>query len=125
MKSIKNLNKIISDKTFNCAKSGNFSLVLGGDHGLATGSISGILRHHSDLKVIWVDAHADINTPNVSPSGNYHGMPVAHLVGLIEKNTVKGFDWHTPALKPENIVYLGLSPYLYYSLNRIIRFKRH
>jgi arginase len=44
----------------------------------------------------------------VSPSGNYHGMPVAHLMGLIEKGKVEGFDWFTPCLKPENLVYIAL-----------------
>jgi arginase len=71
---------------------GNFSLVLGGDHSIATGSISGLLSHYPDLKVVWVDAHADINTPLTSPSGNYHGMPVAHLTGLFPAK-VTGFEW--------------------------------
>ena len=55
---------------------------MGGDHSIATGSISGVLKSYPDIKIVWVDAHADINTPEVSPSGNYHGMPVAHLLGL-------------------------------------------
>jgi arginase len=44
----------------------------------------------------------------VSPSGNYHGMPVAHLMGLMEHGSVEGFDWLHPSLKPENLVYIGL-----------------
>ncbi len=44
----------------------------------------------------------------VSPSGNYHGMPVAHLMGLMEHGAVEGFDWLHPSLKPENLVYIGL-----------------
>ena len=86
----------------------NFVLTLGGDHGLATGSISGMLETYPNLKVIWVDAHGDCNIPEISPSGNYHGMPVAHLLGWIPKGSMKSFNWLTPKLKPENIVYIGL-----------------
>jgi arginase len=88
----------------------DFNLILGGDHGLAAGSISGMLKTYPDLKVVWIDAHGDCNTPETSPSGNYHGMPVAHLLGWIKKGDVKGFNWlyDTPFLKPENIVYIGL-----------------
>lgn len=88
----------------------DFNLILGGDHGLAAGSISGMLKTYPNLKVVWVDAHGDCNTPETSPSGNYHGMPAAHLLGWIKKGDVKGFNWlnDIPILKPENIVYIGL-----------------
>lgn len=81
---------------------------MGGDHGLATGSITGMLRTHPDLRVVWIDAHGDCNTPETSPSGNYHGMPVAHLLGWMKEGEMKGFDWFKPLLKPENLVYIGL-----------------
>ena len=61
-----------------------------------------------DLKVIWIDAQGDCNTPEISPSGNYHGMPVAHLFGWMPQGSVKGFDWLKVTLKLENIVYIGL-----------------
>lgn len=92
----------------NIAEQKQFCLTLGGDHGIATGSISGMKAVHPDLKIIWVDAHADCNVPEDSPSGNYHGMPVAHLLGWIPEKSVPGFDWFTPCLKPEDIVYIGL-----------------
>ena len=61
-------------------------LVLGGDHSLAAGSISGVAefyrRRGQKIGVIWIDAHSDINTPQTSPSGNVHGMPLAALLGL-------------------------------------------
>jgi len=100
----------LSDLVYNAAKRNDFNLILGGDHGLATGSISGMLREYPDLKVVWIDAHGDCNTPETSPSGNYHGMPVAHLLGWMEKGDVRGFDWldPVPVLKGENIVYIGL-----------------
>ncbi len=60
-------------------------LVIGGDHSIAMGSVSGVLRHfgkkNQDIGLIWVDAHADINTPTTSPSGNLHGMPLSTLIG--------------------------------------------
>jgi arginase len=56
-----------------------------------------------------VDAHADINTPTTSHSGNMHGMPVAFLLGLVEEaKTLPGFEWFEPCLTPKDIVYIGL-----------------
>jgi arginase len=60
---------------------GSFPLVLGGDHSLSLGSIRGAARHKK-LGVLWIDAHADFNTPETTPSGNIHGMPLAALCGL-------------------------------------------
>jgi arginase len=100
--------KKLHDITEKSSKSGAFTLVLGGDHGIATGSISGLKTANPDLKVVWVDAHGDCNTPDTSGSGNYHGMPVAHLLGWIPEGTLPGFDWFKPVLHPEDIVYVGL-----------------
>ena len=64
----------------------HFPLVLGGDHSIAVGTVSGIAAYGRPQKkrvgVLWVDAHSDINTPKTSPSGNIHGMPLAALLGL-------------------------------------------
>lgn len=98
----------IHQTTKKIAESKHFCLTLGGDHGLATGTISGLKSVYSDLKIIWVDAHADCNIPEDSPSGNYHGMPVAHLLGWMAEGTIPGFDWFKPCLKSEDIVYIGL-----------------
>ena len=87
---------------------GQFCLTLGGDHGIGSGSISGLKAAYPNLKVIWVDAHADCNTPETSPSGNYHGMPAAHLLGWMEEKTVPGFDWFKPCLTNKDIVFIGL-----------------
>src|SRR5580704_13166124 len=61
-------------------------LVLGGDHSVAAGTVAGVSRHFRRKKqqigLIWIDAHADMNTPDSSPSGNVHGMPLACCVGL-------------------------------------------
>ncbi len=90
------------------AKRNQFCLTLGGDHSLAMGSVSAMAQGWPDLKVLWVDAHADINTPAISPSGNLHGMPLAFLLGLVDTSTVPGFEWLKPCLKPENVVFIGL-----------------
>ncbi|MBW7933908.1 MAG: arginase, partial [Gemmatimonadaceae bacterium] len=63
----------------------HFPVVLGGDHSLAAGSVAGASRamhaRNERLGLLWIDAHGDINTPDTTPSGNVHGMPVAHLLG--------------------------------------------
>eukprot|EP00922_Rhytidocystis_sp_ex-Travisia-forbesii_P036708 GHVS01054592.1.p1 GENE.GHVS01054592.1~~GHVS01054592.1.p1 ORF type:complete len:557 (+),score=121.69 GHVS01054592.1:362-2032(+) len=69
-----------------------FCLTVGGDHSLATGTITAMLSAYPNLAVIWVDAHGDSNTPDSSPSGHYHGMPAAHVLGWFRKRA-KGFHW--------------------------------
>lgn len=81
--------------------------LIGGDHSLSFGSISALLQHNPDLKVLWIDAHADINTPETSPSGNIHGMPLAGLIGLAEKEQFH-MPWLVQKLQPDNLIYLGL-----------------
>jgi arginase len=86
-------------------------LVLGGDHSVAIGTVGGIARHFRDVGLnvglIWLDAHADMNTPETSPSGNIHGMPLACIVGLGPAPLVDllGFRPKTP---PRNTVIVGL-----------------
>jgi arginase len=90
---------------------GNFPLVLGGDHSMAIGTIAGVAGYcraeKKRLGVIWVDAHADINVPGTSPSGNIHGMPVAASIGLgaPELSAVGG---KFRKLDPTNVVMIGL-----------------
>ena len=85
-------------------------LVLGGDHSLAVGSVSGVAefyrRQYQNIGVIWIDAHSDINTPDTSPSGNVHGMPLAALLGL--GPTTKQHLWLSPKIAPENTVLVGV-----------------
>lgn len=86
-------------------------LVLGGDHSLAAGSVAGsataLAERGERVGLIWLDAHADINTPETSLSGNVHGMPVAHLLGLGETR-LSHLSTNYPALLPEHLVYVGL-----------------
>lgn len=106
------VNKILADQVYQHAKLGRLVLQIGGDHSMAIGSITGVARaikerFNEDLRVVWVDAHADINTPETTETGNLHGMPVSFLLGLIN-GKIEGLDWIEPCLKPENIVYIGL-----------------
>jgi len=86
-------------------------LVLGGDHSLAAGSVSGVAefyrRRNERIGVIWLDTHSDINTPETSPSGNVHGMPLAALLGLGPEalQDIYGFS---PKVAPENTVLIGI-----------------
>ncbi|KAF9566306.1 arginase [Agrocybe pediades] len=88
------------------ASKGQIPVTLGGDHSLAMGTISGTLSEYPDACVVWIDAHADINTSETTESGNIHGMPVSFLLGLGSK--VEEFSWVKPLLKPEQLVYIGL-----------------
>ncbi|XP_056419286.1 arginase-1 isoform X2 [Hyla sarda] len=91
-------------------KTGRVCLTLGGDHSLAVGTIAGHAKVHPDLCVIWVDAHADINTPSTSPSGNLHGQPVSFLIKELKNKVpnIPGFSWLKPCLSAKDIVYIGL-----------------
>jgi len=86
-------------------------LVLGGDHSIAIGTVAGMSRHFRKLDrklgLIWIDAHADMNTPESSPSGNVHGMPLACCVGLgpAELTQIAGYS---PAVVAGNVAILGL-----------------
>lgn len=88
-----------------------FPLVLGGDHSVATGTVAGVacrFRNQDEkLGLIWVDAHADMNTPDSSSSGNIHGMPLACLIGLgpEELTRIGGF---APKVAPENVALVGI-----------------
>jgi arginase len=73
----------LKDRTATALKSGNVPLVVGGDHAIAMGSIAAGLNHFGEkMALLWIDAHADVNTPGSSTTGNIHGMPVAALLGL-------------------------------------------
>ncbi|XP_036377040.1 arginase-1 [Megalops cyprinoides] len=91
-------------------KDGHTCALLGGDHSLAIGSILGHAAAQRDLCVVWVDAHADINTPLTSPTGNIHGQPVSYLVRELQSKipVMPGFSWIKPCISAQDIVYIGL-----------------
>jgi len=86
-------------------------LVLGGDHSVAAGTVAGVAevyrRQNEKIGLIWIDAHTDINTPDSSPSGNVHGMPLAATMGLGPAELANIFDF-SPKVKPENCVLVGV-----------------
>lgn len=90
---------------------GRLPIVLGGDHSLAVGSISAVAAHcravGKKLLVVWVDAHADINTADMTPSGNIHGMPVACLLGF-GPHELTGLSDQTPAITADQVYQVGL-----------------
>jgi arginase len=85
---------------------GHFPLVLGGDHSLALGSIRGASRQ-KEIGVLWVDAHADFNTPTTTPSGNIHGMPLAALCGLGDPRLTALWEETGPVLDPRRVAVIG------------------
>jgi arginase len=96
----------IAEQVCNAAENGLTPLVLGGDHSVAIGTIGGLASLHGPGGVLWFDAHADLNTPATTPSGNVHGMPLAAALG----RAGAGFEsnrWPLPALAPEHVVLVG------------------
>jgi arginase len=87
-------------------QSGHFPLVLGGDHSLSIGSIRGAARIKK-LGVIWIDAHADFNTEETTPSGNIHGMPLAALCGLGDVRLSRLWDEALPVVDPKRVAIIG------------------
>jgi arginase len=90
---------------------GEFPLVLGGDHSIAMGTVAGTAAHFREhgqsIGLIWFDAHGDMNIPGVSPSGNIHGMPLAHLLGKGDED-LKRILGFSPKVKPENVALIGV-----------------
>jgi arginase len=96
----------IYEEAQKCADSGALPLFLGGDHSIAIGTVAG-MRCGGRLGLLWVDAHGDFNTPETSPSGNIHGMPVATLVGRGQQELVD-LGHAGPKLRPHDVVMIGI-----------------
>ena len=90
---------------------GMIPVVLGGDHSIAAGTVSGVAEFYRQqeqrIGLIWIDAHSDINTPATSPSGNVHGMPLAAILGLWQDELSRIYDF-SPKVLPENTVIIGV-----------------
>jgi arginase len=86
-------------------------VIFGGDHSVAVGSVAGVSAYYRDRKqnvgLLWLDAHADMNTPETSPSGNVHGMPLACIVGLGPRELTHLLGY-APKVEPRNAVIVGL-----------------
>ncbi len=87
-------------------KKNRFPLILGGDHSISIGTMAGIAKNYNNLGVIWYDAHGDMNTPETSPSGNIHGMPLATSLGFGHPKLTQ-LGGYRPKVKPEHVVLIG------------------
>ncbi len=100
----------LAEGVFTALSDGALPVILGGDHSIAIGSVSGIARHFRErdesFGLIWFDAHADINTPDTSPSGNIHGMPLATLLGYGDEQLV-ALGGFSPKLDPRYFAHVG------------------
>jgi arginase len=113
--------KYLKEITATCTKSaelvtktleaGKVPLLLGGDHSVAAGTVAGVAafyrRQSQRIGLIWIDAHSDINTPDTSPSGNVHGMPLAAIMGLGPAELANILDF-SPKVQAENCVLVGI-----------------
>jgi arginase len=102
---------IIARKVERIMGLGHFPLVLGGDHSIAVGTVSGLTafarQQGKKAGLLWIDAHGDINTPETSPSGNIHGMPLAALLGF-GASELTGIGGPSPKLDPANVALVGI-----------------
>lgn len=104
-------NKTVMQAVGAALDDGHLPILLGGDHSLGLGSITAVARYCArvgkNLRVLWLDAHADFNTSEITPSGNIHGMPVACLCG-VGPEVLTHLGGQSPALKPEEIRQIGV-----------------
>lgn len=99
--------KKLGDLVHEVLERGNFPLVLGGDHSIAMGTLSGISRSIPDIGLIWFDAHGDYNTSETSGTGNIHGMPLAAATGLGNPKLIS-LGGVTPSVREEKTVLIGV-----------------
>ncbi len=101
----------LSSRVGEVLRTGRFPLVLGGDHSVAVGTVSGVSSHlrreGKRMGLLWIDAHTDSNTPETSPSGNIHGMPLACCIGLGPKE-LTGIGGFAPKVDSRNVVLIGI-----------------
>ncbi|ODQ57534.1 hypothetical protein WICANDRAFT_85681 [Wickerhamomyces anomalus NRRL Y-366-8] len=96
--------KSVKEAAFN----NTLPITLGGDHSIAMGTVAGTFAKYPDAGLLWIDAHADINTPLTTDSGNLHGCPVAFLMGLDSHSYPPELQWVPKVLSSKKIAYIGL-----------------
>jgi arginase len=101
----------LSARVHGAMSRGFVPVVLGGDHSVAVGTVSGVAQYFREreqrIGLIWLDAHADMNTPDTSPSGNIHGMPLACILGM-GPDPLADLAGFRPKVLPQNTVIVGL-----------------
>jgi arginase len=111
LKEIRHTCEAVRDEVDQVLGEGSMPVVLGGDHSIAMGTIAGVSRHYRKkderIGLIWFDAHGDMNTPESSNSGNVHGMPLAHVLGLGDESLamIGGFK---PKVQPSSACLIGI-----------------
>lgn len=105
-------NRVIFEAVHAHARQGHLALTLGGDHSIGVGSVAGALKARPESAVVWVDAHADINSTRTSETGHLHGMVLSFLIDLDNARAMPGFHWldqaQVPVLLPPRLAYVGL-----------------
>ena len=100
----------VAHRVYQALEAGFFPLSLGGDHSVAIGTQAGVAKFYRDreksIGLLWIDAHADMNTPESSPSGNVHGMPFAATLGIGPESLTQIFGF-SPKVAPKNCVLIG------------------
>ncbi|MGE4633716.1 MAG: arginase [Planctomycetota bacterium] len=112
---VKTACQLLAERVSEVLSKGHIPLVLGGDHSVAIGTISGIAQHLQDsasaeppkIGVLWFDAHADLNTPETSPTGNIHGMPLACMLGK-GPDALTGIGFPGPKISSRRVIQIGL-----------------
>jgi len=111
LEEIRSICEILADEVYSALKLSRIPIVLGGDHSIAMGTIAGVSRFYREkeekLGLIWVDAHADMNTHETSPSGNIHGMPLSVVLGKGDSR-LTGISGFSPKVSPENVALVGI-----------------
>jgi len=101
----------LANKVKSILQANEIPLVIGGDHSIAMGTVAGVSSYFRDqnksIGLIWFDAHGDMNIPGVSPSGNIHGMPLAHLLGKGDEDLMNILGY-SPKVKAENVALIGI-----------------
>src|SRR5919109_5535041 len=107
LEEIKEVTANIAALVKQAAEGGAVPVVLGGDHSVAIGTLGGVASLSGPGGVLWFDAHGDLNTPETSPSGNVHGMPLAAALGLAT-DAFASEAWPLPALDPDRVALIGV-----------------
>lgn len=100
------MNTNLAHSVFSALSSGSFPFVVGGDHSLGIGSISGASKFFDNLGVIWIDAHGDVNTYETTPTGNVHGMPLSAAIGIGYEG-LSNLYFKGAKVSPQNVFIIG------------------
>lgn len=108
------MNQMLAEETYESVLQHPFTMVIGGDHSCAIGTWSGVAEalrtRGEELALLWIDAHMDSHTPETTPSGNLHGMPLATLLGHGPQHLTQMLS-ALPKVKPENVFLIGIRSY--------------